>query len=151
MASATVCRRIVFWLTVTVHTPTHWQALILINHRHVLNIAVTNGAILTGGNMRGVTEFDMVWKQVNLLPSHWLSAVVGLSQLLNVRTVCFYSEVTVHTHVQTGNGCVPRLFHTGVAVFAIHFVLTGMEFMGKWDGLVRHVALVVTDNHFVIC
>jgi hypothetical protein len=36
-----------------------------------------------------------------------------------------------------------------VAVLAIDFVLSGVKFVREGDRLIRHIALVVTDNYFV--
>ena len=149
MAGAAIGWSVVFWFTVTVHAPTHGQALILINNGHRLHRSVTGVAIFPRLDVGGVIELHVIREKMHFLPSDGLAIVVSFSEFLNVRTVGFDHHVTVHADIETGNGSVARLLHAGVTVLTVHLVSPRVQIVGKGDGLIRHVTLIVTNHDLI--
>lgn len=153
MARAAVEWRIVLWLTMAIHTPTHGHAGILFHHLHGFDGSVTSLARLASFNVSRVIKFDVIRQEMNLLPSDGFTLVVGLGDHVDILLRLgshLNAHMTIHTDVETWNCRMPRDFHLRVAVLTVNFVLSRMEIMRKRNWLFRRISLVVTNNYFVI-
>src|SRR5690606_21910839 len=77
-------------------------------------------------------------------PFDGLVVFVGCLDFFDFRRVGLDLVVTVHTYVYRRYGCRFTTFNTGMAIRTGNFMLTGMQFMRKCNGLCRLVTLLDT-------
>ena len=127
-----------------IHTPSHGQAVHLLDHIHLLNVAM---ALLTGDkavfrlaeamHVAFVIELHVIGQHVHLHPLDGFAVKIFFLKFFDRLFVGGDEHVTVHARVQTGNRRVLRVLHVRVTVQARNFVIACVLFMGKRQRLRR--------------
>lgn len=141
------------WVSVTGDAPCHRQLLVLVHDFHLVDASVARNATDAGIHVRGVIEVDEFRQVVNSFPSHAATgfpALVDRCQTGFVRvngtqsglTVLGSRRVTVHAGRRGRNGSVSGVENSVVAIPTIHFQLSRVNRVTKWNWLGRLVAHV---------
>src|SRR6476620_4294196 len=92
--------------SMTFHTPSHSQRLLLLNSSHSFYISMASLTRNSFCNMSLMREVNIIWKLMNANPFNGLLFLIGFSDLLNIGAVDLDNRVTVHTNIHGRNTCV---------------------------------------------
>ena len=122
-----------------IQTKTHAKRLGVLNHLHLVNLAMALIAGHPAVHMDGMVEINVVGNLVNLHPRDWRVVGRAVADDLQSRIIFEHLIMAVHAGGRAGQIGEPRFFHAVVAVTAVHAKLARVNLMRKGhrlDGLV---------------
>lgn len=122
-----------------VNTPAHREWFDLLDDFHISDITVALLTINASSDVPLMVKVGVICNFVNPNPLDWLAFVPRFFDLLNLRTVCLHNTVTIHANIQTGYRCMRRFFDTRMAVHTRDLILTSVQLMTEWNGLLRRI------------
>jgi hypothetical protein len=131
-------------LAVTFDAPAHAELLNLGDPVHRFHIAMAGFTVhFAGINMLGMIEVSMVREVVHPDPFNRLTGFDRFINFLNLCCPCISALpdyiMAIHAYVNRRDTCMFALHDGGVAIFAVDFIISGMNFMGEKDWLVRRI------------
>lgn len=87
-------------MPVTFQTPRHAVWLSLVNHRHMIDLAVTAEAANAAIHMRGVIVKNVIGRAMYLDPLDWLAYFPTRAYWLELRVVLLDLRVAIHTRLR---------------------------------------------------
>ena len=116
---------------VTFQAPRHAVGLRLVDRRHVIYLAVTNGTTDSPIHVRGVIVKDIIGRPMNLHPLDRFARLPTVAHRLKLRVILLHLRVAVHAGLRVWQVRVRRHFDKTVAIPAIHPELRHMNVVGK--------------------
>src|ERR1700719_664917 len=107
-------------MAVTLKAPRHAHRLRIINHGHVVDLAVAAGATDSAIHMRGVIVENVIGQPVDPYPVDWSPVFPTLADRLEFRVVLLHLGMAVHAKLRVRNVRMRRDFNEAVAITAIH-------------------------------
>ena len=121
----------------TFEAPFHLQRLGLVDHRHLIDAAVTRRTTNAFVHVNAVVEIDVVGKIVNPSPFERLAGAEAGAHRLEIGAIRPDLFVTVHADRSRGNtrrrGCLNRC----VAITAINAIIADVVFMAELNRLLN--------------
>ena len=127
----------------------HRPRICLLDHIHLLDIAVAGLARDILIHVDAVVEVRVIRHFVNPFPQHQLSLIIILCQSDDVRSVLPRNGMTVHTRIHRRDHRMTRLRSAGMAILAIDSHRSRMQFMRIRDrlfGLIINAVAFSTRN-----
>ncbi len=137
-------------MAVTLKAPRHAHRFRIINHGHVVDLAVAAGATDSAIHMRGVIIEDVIGQPVDPYPVDWSPVFPTLADRLEFRVVLLHLGVAVHAKLRVRNVRMRRDFNEAVAVTAIHSELADVDIVRERNWLDRLVADLGVFGGYVI-
>ena len=127
--------------TVTVKTPTHRQAVYLINNLHFIHVTVATLARNPPTDVGRVIEIHVIWQLMHTHPLDrlaivsWIIRVHRLVKRRQFWAVTLDVLVTIPTGASSRNVGMTGNIHERMAIAAVQPQLIHVNFMGKRNGL----------------
>ena len=86
----------------TVETPSHAERLLLFDHFHLTQVAMTGGASDAFGDMNAVIEIGIIGKFVHFYPLHRLAGGVAFTNRKEFLALWKNERVAVHAGLRGG-------------------------------------------------
>jgi len=140
------------WIAMTIQAPSHRLILSLMHYFHLIDSTMATHAGDPAIDVRRVIEIHVIGQAVNTNPIDRLTRPPALTKRLELRRFRVNRRqlrstistrlwtVAVDASLRRGNLRMSRLIHRNVTVLAIHFQLTRMQRVAKWNRLQRSIA-----------
>jgi hypothetical protein len=130
----------IFWRAMAFEAPSHAVWLRMINHRHVIHLAMAAVATDPAIHVRRVIVIHVIRRAMELHPRDRLTGRPAVAHRLQFRVLFLHLGVAIHADLGVGHVRVRRDLDEAVAITAIHPQLRHVQIMRERHRLNRLIA-----------